>query len=206
MLYIFTGIDQLPEDFIRTCSYFLPKWRLDQVMSYRFPSDRKRCAMAYLLLVNALKNEGFFYALPEFGYDGYGKPFLSNYPDIYFNVSHCHDVVACFLSDKEVGVDVERVCKYDDDLARAICSDNEYRWISGFSDPDIRAKKFTELWTRKESLVKCHGIGLNCDLKNIFTGDCPDMTCRDFHISSFYDQTGDFYISTCRTNNQNIIK
>ena len=39
--------------------------------------------------------------------------------------------------------------------------------VTGSPDPEIRAKKFTELWTRKESVVKWLGTGLNCDLKEI---------------------------------------
>jgi len=198
MLYVFKGIDQLPDDFIGTCSCFLPKWRLDQMMVYRLPSDRKLCALAYLILVYALKKEGVFYALPEFGYRTEGKPFLSNYQDIYFNLSHCRNVVVCILSDREVGVDVETVFPYDDALAKAVCSDPEYLRVSWSSDPNIQAKNFTELWTRKESVVKWRGTGLNCDPREILQDNSPDIPGQGYQISSHYIKTGDFYISICR--------
>lgn len=198
MLYLFTGADELPGDFISTCSCFLPKWRLDLMMSYRFASDRKLCALAYVVLVYALKNEGLFTTLPKFGYRADGKPFLTNYPGIHFNVSHSRDVVVCLLSDREVGVDVEKTGEYDDELARAVCNDREYRWVNGIPDPQIKAKNFTLLWTRKESLVKCFGTGLTTDLKELLNGQSPDHPRGDLQISSLYHPEGNFYISVCR--------
>lgn len=170
-------------------------------MGYRSQSDRKLCAVAYMLLVYALKNEGVFNALPEFGYRADGKPFLSNYPDICFSISHCRDVAACIISDVEVGVDVERVNEYDDELARAVCNDDEYRWIAGSPDSDIRARTFTGLWTRKESVAKWRGTGLACDPREILRGELPDMPDKGFHIASLYYQPGNFCISVCRNNN-----
>ena len=72
------------------------------MMSYHLQSDRKLCALAYLMVVYALKNEGLFNDLPNFGYHAEGKPFLSDYPDIYFRLSHCSGVVACLLSDMKL--------------------------------------------------------------------------------------------------------
>lgn len=199
MLYLFSGIDLLPKEIIDTYSSFLPKWRLDKMQTYRFASDRKLCAIAYLMVVYALKKEGVFNTMPEFGYNVYGKPYLSNYADIYFNLSHCNEVVACILSDSEVGVDVEKVFKYDDDLARAICNGKEYQSIAGITDPDIKARKFTELWTMKESLVKWRGTGLDGDPREILPVGYPELPDESFQISSTYDEKGDFCISVCKT-------
>ncbi len=198
MLYVFSGSDQLSEDFIRTCSSFLPKRRLDQMMRYHFLHDRKLCALTYLLLVHALKTEGYFYSLPEFGYCTDGKPFLSNYPDIHFNLSHCQDVAVCLISEVEVGVDVEKVDQYDDKMARAICNDVEYLWVTRSSDPKTRAKSFTKLWTRKESVVKWRGTGLNCDPREIILDCSTESSSAGFQITSHYVEDGDFYISVCR--------
>ncbi|HBL77656.1 MAG TPA: hypothetical protein DD458_20690 [Prolixibacteraceae bacterium] len=200
MLYIFTGVNRLPDDFIDTCKCFLPKWRLDQMMSYRYPSDRKLSAVAYLLLVYALKNEGLFKDLPEFGYHSNGKPFLVNYPDSYFNISHCRDAVVCFLSDREVGVDIETVGEYDDELATAICNDEEYQWVTASSDLTQRARRFTMLWTQKESIVKWLGTGIDCDPREIKTGNLPYTQNLDFQLITDYHPVENFYISVCKRN------
>jgi len=198
MLYLFTGINQLPDDFIDTCSSFLPKWRFDQMMSFRYSADRKLSASAYLLLVYGLKNEGVFHALPEFCYSPEGKPFLTNYPSVYFNLSHCHDAVICCISDSEVGVDIETVGQYDDELSKAICNDEEYQWVTASSDMVQRAKRFTSLWTQKESIVKWRGTGIDCDPREIRTGTLPDIQNLDFQIVSVYYPVENFYISVCK--------
>jgi 4'-phosphopantetheinyl transferase len=198
MLYIFTGVNRLPDDFVDSSKDLLPKWRLDQMMSYRYPSDRKLCAMAYLILVYALKQEGLFNDMPEFEYHTDGKPFLSNYPNIHFNLSHCQDAVVCSLSKEEVGVDVENVREYDDELARVVCNDDEYGRIISLSDLNLRAKSFTELWTKKESVMKWRGTGLNCDPREIFIGDTSSIQKKDFQISSIYYQTENLYVSVCK--------
>jgi len=168
-------------------------------MSYHFAIDRKLNALGYLLLVYALKREGYFHALPEFGFRAGGKPFLVNYPGIHFNLSHCKDAVACILSSCEVGVDVESVCPYDDNLARAISNDTEYGWINEHPDPVQKAHRFTELWTRKESLVKWLGTGLNDDLPNIFSNTQPHSPGDGYQMHTHFDPRGKYYLSTCMT-------
>jgi 4'-phosphopantetheinyl transferase len=199
MLYVFSGVSKLTGEFLEICSSFLPSWRLDQLMRYRFPVDRKLNALGYLLLVYALKNEGYFHSLPEFGFHIDGKPFLVNYPGVYFNLSHCHQAVVCILCCREAGVDVEAVCAYDDDLAKAISNDAEYSWINESPNPEAMARRFTELWTRKESLLKWRGTGLTNDLRNILSEALPDVPGCGYHISTHYDHQGQFYISTCTT-------
>lgn len=200
MLYVFTGINRLPDDFIDTCKCFLPKWRLNKMMSYRHLFDRKLSAVAYLVLVYALKNEGYLKALPEFDYHTNGKPFLANYPDIYFNISHSRKAVACILSDSEVGVDIEIVGEYDDELATAICNDEEYQWVTASSDLTQRARKFTELWTQKESIVKWRGTGIDCDPREINTGNFSYNQNIDFQLITDYYPVENFYLSVCKRN------
>lgn len=197
MLYLFTGINQLPDDFIDTCSSFLPEWRLDRMMSYRYSADRKLSASVYLILVYALKNEGLFHSLPEFGYNPGGKPFLTNYKGIYFNLSHCQDAVVCCISDSEVGIDIETVGEYDDELAAAICNNEEYQWVTASSDTVQRAKRFTSLWTQKECIVKCSGTGIDRDPKEILTGYSADNQKEGLQIFSVYYPAENIYISVC---------
>ena len=40
-----------------------------------------------------------------------GKPYLSNYPFVHFNLSHCDKGVACMISDSAVGIDITSVKK-----------------------------------------------------------------------------------------------
>ncbi len=130
------------------------------MMCYSRIQDRKLCAAAYVLLIYALRKEKLFTGLPLFTYGPCKKPILSNYPEIHFNISHCEGAVVCALSNTPVGIDIEKVMPYDDDMARYICNPIEYQWINTI--PGQEALRLTEMWTRKESGVKCPGTGIDC--------------------------------------------
>ena len=42
-----------------------------------------------------------------------GKPYIKNYPDYHFNISHSNGAVAIAFSDYPVGVDIEKIRKAD---------------------------------------------------------------------------------------------
>ena len=86
------------------------------------------------------------------------KP-LSN--DKYFNISHSCGVIALAISkDYPLGIDIEVIRDYKDDLAKYISNEEEYKYI-------VDNKSFFEIWTSKESLVKCLGSGLSTNIKEI---------------------------------------
>ena len=134
----------------------LPEWRLRKALSYRFDIDRYTCAQAYKLLRELLSENYCITGDVEFDYHTDGKPFLKDYPEIHFNFSHCRRAVLCAVGDSPLGVDVEQI-QYDPDLARIVLSPRELAATESSQDP---ALAFTELWTRKESLLKLLGTGL----------------------------------------------
>ena len=80
-------------------------YRRDKISRYRFDRDKKLSCGVYLLLDKMLNEEGF--SNPEFKIGKYGKAYISNYENIYFNLSHCNKIVACGISDMKIGIDVE---------------------------------------------------------------------------------------------------
>ena len=75
-----------------------------------------------------------------------GKPFFPAMPHIHFNLSHSGDLALCALSDRPVGVDIERVRPHRAGLPRYALSDREYRW---FLAQGGGWELFCRLWTRK---------------------------------------------------------
>lgn len=93
-----------------------------------------------------------------------GKPYLKNYTDIYYNISHCENYAACVLSDKyEVGIDVERVRNFNPYAAKRVCSPMELQRIYSASDTN---REFFRYWTLKESYIKAIGKGISHHMKN----------------------------------------
>ncbi len=64
---------------------------------------------------------------PVFKIQEYGKANISNYENIHFNLSHSGKMVACAISDEEVGIDVEyNDPEIDLDIAKHYFNNSEY--------------------------------------------------------------------------------
>lgn len=141
--------------------------RREQALRYRHELGRRQCALAYLLLKRAL-HEGYgITGNPRFNYGEHGKPLLADYPDIHFSLSHCREAVACAVSDRPVGIDVESIGRYRELLAAYTMSEDERAAIAAAASPEVA---FTRLWTMKEALLKCSGQGIVDGLKTVLEG------------------------------------
>lgn len=96
----------------------------------------------------------------------YGKPYLKDYPNFNFNISHSGDFVVCAIDNNHIGVDIEEV-KYIEyeDIAKNFFATNEFDYITK-NDSYSSLSRFYEIWTLKESFIKCCGQGLAMSLKS----------------------------------------
>lgn len=96
----------------------------------------------------------------------YGKPYLKDYPNFNFNISHSGDFVVCAIDNNPIGVDIEEV-KYIEyeDIAKNFFTTNEFDYITK-NDSYSSLSRFYEIWTLKESFIKCCGQGLAMPLKS----------------------------------------
>lgn len=102
----------------------------------------------------------------------YGKPYVFNKADVYFNVSHSGEYVACIVSDGPCGIDIERMDEVDLSVARRFFTGNEYCCITNCPKEQM-ADRFYEIWTAKEAYIKLEGRGLGIKL------DSFEVTIRD---------------------------
>lgn len=105
----------------------------------------------------------------RFDRDELGKPRLAS-PHAgraYFNLSHTRGLLACALSDSEVGVDVEAIDTSFDvvSIATRFFSARETRWLEGRPETS-RALSFFDLWVLKEAYIKALGTGLREGLRH----------------------------------------
>ncbi len=94
----------------------------------------------------------------------YGKPYFEN-NGVYFNISNSDSVVVAAVSDKEIGIDIQKI-KYNDAIVNRTFTESEKQYLNKSSD---KKKTFTLIWTMKESYVKELGIGVGYGLKNVDT-------------------------------------
>ena len=115
-------ISGLEPDDIKWKKHVSPK-RYKKMLSYRQKKDRA-LSLGVELLLNAALQElypGISYPV-TWGEDENGKPYLPDYPAIYFNLSHAEEYAVCALSDAALGVDIEYCADIDGDIARSYFS------------------------------------------------------------------------------------
>ena len=138
----------------------LPDFRKTKVNNFRFERDKKLSAGAYLLLSRMLLEIGI--EKPSFKHEKFGKAYISNFSDVYFNLSHSNKMIACAISDCEVGVDVEYIdSTIDLNIAKNYFYNEEYEKI--MTSPDC-ADEFFKYWVLKESYMKYTGLGFQLKL------------------------------------------
>ncbi len=83
--------------------------RREQALKFKYELGQRTCVLAYQLLKQLLREEYGIMENPLFEYNEHGKPSIIGHPEIFFNLSHCREAVACVVSDAPVGIDVEAV-------------------------------------------------------------------------------------------------
>ena len=184
-LFIKDNLSSITSQELEEALAALPDWRREKALRFKHEQGRKECAFAYLLLCQALKETYGIAQHPTFLIGEHGKPELSfvnsgspalssphlsaltSCPSsLHFNLSHCKQAIACVLSERPVGVDVESVGRYSESLARHVLSPEEFVLVSSAPYPQI---PFTRLWTQKEAVVKLTGRGIDDDLPNLLS-------------------------------------
>lgn len=91
---------------------------------------------------------------------------LEGYPKFNFNISHSGDFVVCAIDDENVGIDIEKenYIKFAN-IAKDYFTISEFNYIVK-QDLDDKLSKFYEIWTLKESYIKCCGQDLSIPLKS----------------------------------------
>ena len=118
-----------------------------------------------------------------------GKPYVLN-ANVFFSISHSGDTVACAVSEKEIGIDVEKNKNIRLKVAEKFANESEMRYIG----EDIN--RFFEIWTLKEAFFKCKGTGLGSDIKSVcFEISNGNISCSENGYDLFFEKLTDGY--TC---------
>ena len=92
----------------------------------------------------------------EIAYNSQGKPYFLLFREIFFNISHSSNYVACVIGDRPVGIDIEKAREGRQNLAKRFFDISEAEWIKE-CDSDER---FFRIWTLKEAYGKATGQGV----------------------------------------------
>ena len=128
-----------------------------------------------------------------------GKPWIKDYPEFYFNISHAGDYVVLAYGDVPLGVDIEQIRgKETLRVARRCFTEREYAYVSGQKEVDdsLSAERFFYLWTMKESYLKLTGDGISVPL-NSFEIDPEQKTVIGTSYRYFMLRMDDYWVSVC---------
>lgn len=93
----------------------------------------------------------------QISYNEFGKPYLSDFPQCHFNISHSGQYVVCAVYDTPIGIDIQQVVPYRPDIAIKVFSPIELKQIENSSDSSA---EFTKIWTQMEACAKALGTGI----------------------------------------------
>ncbi|MGN0491373.1 4'-phosphopantetheinyl transferase family protein [Ruminococcus sp.] len=156
---------------------------------YRLADDKKRCILAGLMTRHFLGNA-------EILKNEYGKPFLSD--GRFFNISHSGKYVLFALSDCEIGCDIEQFHYVNSArTGRTVFTDDEMNLLLTRAD---RLGAFFNLWTKKESLLKCMGEGFHRSAKSVdVRSDVFEEKGRSYFMKTW--NFSDYTVSVCSVKN-----
>ncbi len=129
----------------------------------------------------------------------YGKPFLSEHPEIRYNMSHADGIAVCLMTDSECGVDCENVRPYRPNVVKRAFSESEKKLIENTPE-DERDLLFFRLWTLKESYVKAIGIGISYPLNTVefsFEGNKIKTSVKGYKFRQYILKDGKYAVSVC---------
>ncbi|MBE6845747.1 MAG: 4'-phosphopantetheinyl transferase superfamily protein [Ruminococcus sp.] len=114
------------------------------------------------ILKNAFAKMGIDYSRQQLCFNSYGKPYLDNRPDIFFNISHCEGLAVCTIAGSETGIDAENIREWRPRVAQRVFTQKE---LNALENSDNKDEFFFRIWTLKESFVKALGIGISYPMK-----------------------------------------
>lgn len=194
-----TNIDEYKYQILRNS---VSKERQEKADRYHFINDSKRSICAELLLQYSLyQSFGKFINL-DIIYNKFGKPYLNNISDFSYNLSHSGKWVVIAYGNSEVGIDVEEIFTGKDYNIDNYFAADEKIYIRSANDLE-KSKRFTQIWTLKESYLKYSGTGLSTKLDsfsvNAIKGTVTiagDEIQRDIRLKSYLFDF-DYYMAIC---------
>lgn len=125
----------------------LPPERRRRLERIRRADRRREPLCAYALLALALRETLGWNERPPMALTERGKPYFPDFPQVQFSLSHTDGAVLVGLSDRAIGVDIERIRPVGDQLKRRVAG-------------DAGEEAFFLLWVRREARAKRSGAGI----------------------------------------------
>ncbi len=169
---------------------------------FHFIDDAKRSICAELLLQYSLFQKCGRLVEMDIGYNEFGKPFMNHINGFSYNLSHSGKWVAIAYGSSEVGIDIEKIQTGKESISDKFFTEEENSFIHTVTGEE-RTKRFTQIWTLKESYIKYCGTGLSTRLNSFSVNALDGMVTNqngdiqmNLRLKSYPFDT-DYYLSIC---------
>ncbi len=150
------------------------------------------------LIVRILLKQMLGFA-PEIVYENSGKPKLAN-STLNISISHSSDLVVVFLSEKNIGIDVERLDRNIDKVAPRFLHSSEMDFVE--KNKNQQQLKII-LWSAKEAIFKScreQGIQFNSEIIIQPFSDAEDSMFSGKHINKTSTNNFKLWFFICKNN------
>ena len=127
-------------------------------------------------------------------YGSKGKPYLkegvAGRKQLFFNLSHSGEYAVCTIADEEIGCDIQVIGAVRERLIERYLHRKEAMYIGTEGEPeDSRSRRFTRIWTMRESYTKMTGEGLTVmeDFYVDCSGEINRVLRRTNHQTDAYE-------------------
>ena len=125
-------------------------------------------------------NDSMIYPVEFYStHDENGKPQIHGYgraaevvERLHFSLAHKDNAAVAIVSDKPVGIDLEKIEDRSEDFISMVCTDNEIQLIKKAGRPET----VTRFWAAKEAYTKMLGTGLEGNPKRYEISEFSDDT------------------------------
>ncbi len=147
---------KIADDIFQHLLLQLPISFQEEILKYKFWQSAQQSLLGKIILQFGFHKLNLNYTLDDIQISPKERPFLNEIID--FNISHSRDYIICVIAENsKVGIDIEKHRTLKTNIADRYFDKNECNEIDVAEDA---SKTFFDLWTLKESAIKCDGRGV----------------------------------------------
>mgnify|MGYP004500489071 CR=1 FL=1 len=195
MEYIIKSINDYSKDDVNNFYTEIPKLKKDRIDKYKNYESKTRLIVAEIIFSELLAKRNISYNSLEYYNNEYGKSYLKN-NNLFFNISHSFDYVITIISNKEIGIDIEKIRKTPFNVINQFATEKEKEYILS-SSKNIEERIF-KIYTLKEAYFKMLGTNLNHILEVEFIIEKDKIYCNDRNVKvGFINDIKGYVIAYC---------
>ena len=151
------------------------------------PSAKRRQSLAARVLLYKLLNKHHpDVNLCNLRFNENGKPYITDNENIYISITHSHDMVGCAVSEKPIGIDVEKKRDVAVKTINRVCTVCEQKYL------EKQPMDFFKFWTAKEALYKAVNDSFSNVIKHSFS-DGENFIYDKSYINLYSDENSEYF-------------